>query len=335
MTAPRRRRRRSGFPIVATLLGLVGVLAVAGWTLHRRGLLPLPWMQEVAASESSGLAPGEVVVPLSALAVPAYAKVTRDHLIRAVDLGMARQYLPEQRVEELELITDLSSIIGRVMARKKAAGYAFRDSDFLPEGTRPGLVGGIPAHMRGLRIESEAIRGIAGLLPGDRFDILSAQALDRTPGAAASIPFSGVFAAQARAEASAEGASRRAAVEVLVQSGVVVEPLSTRQVPVSSASLSQGLSVRTRPVQELVIAVRPEELAALMEALVVEAELTCAPRSGHPDDPAESLTPVPVRERPRWLGGSGVDGGLSLVDRIDGAERQIVPVPGRAGVERP
>jgi hypothetical protein len=312
-------------------MGALAALAFGVLVAHHNGWVENPFAREVMASDgSNGPVPEGVLVPLSAVGIPAYTKLTRDHFIFPGEFVLAKQYLPEESVAELGLTTDLGELIGRVLARPKAAGYAFRPSDFLPEGTRPGLVGGIPSGMRGLRIGADSIQGIAGLSAGDRFDIIAAQEIVNKA-SQPSLAFSGVFAPQA--EAAMLGKSRRARVQVLVQGGVVVEPLTTRQVPVSSATLTRGLTVRTKPVQELVVAVRPEEIAPLMEALAIEAKLTCSPRSGRPDDPVDSLTPAlnPQTDLLSWpTSGDGTSGahGLTLVDRIDGDKRQIVPIPG-------
>ncbi|MEO0652925.1 MAG: hypothetical protein AAFZ65_19780 [Planctomycetota bacterium] len=330
MSPTHRRRRRSGAPLFILVVGALGLLTAAGWYAQDQGYIELSFLdREAQAAEDEELKAGQIKVPLSTVAIPAYTKVTRDHLIRPADLLFNVLVLEEERVEELGILVDPSDIIGRVLAQDKSPNRAFSEDNFLPEGTRPGLVGGIPTGMRGLTIEVEAVRGIAALSPGDRFDILAAQPVESDPGS--SIAFSGVFGDRARAETARMGATKRARVDVLVQSGIVVLPLSTRQVPVATSSLTSGLTVRTKPVQEITVALRPDEVSPLMEALAVEAELSCVPRSGRPDDPLDSITPSIEPPLPSWMSDDKGTGGLSLVDRIDGADRQIVPVPARGG----
>src|ERR1700681_3066398 len=62
-------------------------------------------------------------------------------------------------------------------------------------------------------------------------------------------------------------------------------------VRVSSTALTSGLVLRTKPVQEIVIAIDPDEVAHLTEALAVGANVECVPRSGSPRDPKDSVTP--------------------------------------------
>jgi len=338
--SPNRKRSKSRnssrLPVALTFLGVVGLLGAAAWYAHDRGWLNFDLESTVFAQEEGdaeeGLRDDEVLVPLASVRIPAYTKLTSEHLIRPETLELNLVAFNKDDVEASGILVSINDIVGRVMAKEKLPGFAFKESNFLPEGTRPGLVGGIPAGMRGLKIEAEDIRGIAGLGPGDRFDILSALAYGKQK-AAAGPQLTGVFASQAQSIGQDELA--KAAVTVLVQNGIVVEPLTTRGVPIASQTFSSGLAVRTRPVQELTIAVRPEELAPLMEALAVNAELTCAPRSGRPDDPLDSVTPGLEVEEPEnpWLPGSG--SGLTVIDRIDGNERTLVPVPEHSTSDRP
>ena len=209
-------------------------------------------------------------------------------------------------MEDVGVLVDARDIVGRVLARSKSPGYVFTDDDFLPEGTRPGLVAGIPPGKRAMRIEVEKVEGIVGLLPGDRFDIIAALPVG-SKGAGIKLPYSGVFADQMNAQTELSGLGRQARVDVLVQGGVVVSELQTRQVPIARATLTQGTTVRTVPRQEMVIAIDPEEVAPLMESIAVEAQITCIARSGRPDDPTDSITPSSDRICPGGCSARAVD----------------------------
>ena len=86
----------------------------------------------------------------------------------------------------------------------------------------------------------------------------------------------GAYGAQLALQARLSNWQKQATVHVLVQNGVIVEPLVTRQVPVFSRSLTQGGITRMRPVQEAVIAVEPDEVARLTEAMAVDARVSTA-----------------------------------------------------------
>src|SRR6185295_11871445 len=201
-------------------------------------------------------------------------------------------YLPPRAVTS-EMIVNIADVIGRVLDHDKEPGYVFTESDFLPKGTREGLVAGIPAGKRAVRISADKVDGLFGLHAGDRFDLLATMPIDasRNSGSGQNFGFSGPYSQELSLQAQLSNWNKQATVRVIVQSAVIVEPMSTRGVPVVQTTLTDGAATRVRPVQEAVIAVDPDEVAPLTEALAVEARLTGIPRSGRPDDPANSCTP--------------------------------------------
>jgi hypothetical protein len=137
-------------------------------------------------------------------------------------------------------------------------------------------------------------------------------------------------------QASLANALKRATVKVIVQNGVVVTPVTTRQIPFTQNSLTQGTLVRMRPVQEIMLAVDPGEVAPLTEAIAVKAEITCVPRSGRPDEPETSVTPD--SQSPTGPLGIGLVSGaggnaaqlfpeLTVVETINGTKREMTAVP--------
>ncbi len=107
---------------------------------------------------------------------------------------------------------------------------------------------------------------------------------------------------------------KRANVRVLVQNGEVVLPVTIREVPTGAAAAGKNAKMPTKPVQEITIAVDPEEVAVLSEAMVVSANMVCVARSGQPDDPgASSITP-----------GSDPGPKLHTMETIAGGKRQTL-----------
>jgi Flp pilus assembly protein CpaB len=240
-------------------------------------------------------------------------------------------YLPPGAVTK-EMLTRLPEVIGRVLNHDKAPGYVFTDADFMPDGTREGLVAGIPAGKRAIRVPADDVDGLYGLHAGDRFDLVATMPIDggRT-GSGQAFDFGGVFADQLALEARLSNWQKQATVQVIAQNGVIVEAMTTRQIPMVQTSLADGARTRTRPVQEVVIAVDPTEVARLTEAMAVEAKIWMVPRSGRPDDPMTSRTPdlhpVSPFSDGSEVGGRGDGSSYRVVETIMGQRRELTAVP--------
>jgi Flp pilus assembly protein CpaB len=279
---------------------------------------------------------GLVAVPTPAARIPAYTRVRRDHLWDARNGRLATLFLPPATVTQ-EMLVDVGDIIGRVLESDKEPGYVFTESDFLPRGTREGLVAGIPAGKRAIRVAADKVDGLYGLNPGDRFDILATLPIENT-GGARQFGLAGPYSQEMALQAQLSNWNKQATVRVIVQSAAIVEPMNTRAIPTFQSSLTEAGATRTRPVQEAVVAVEPDEVALLTEAMTVGATLTAIPRSGRPDDPPDSRTPDLYPVSPFVAPGS-VEGGtdarlppgsgssLTVVETIMGQKRTLTAVP--------
>jgi Flp pilus assembly protein CpaB len=312
---------------VASVLISLGVLWMTG-------LLDLSRFSSVRASTA-----GLVAIPIAARTIPTYTRVTRDHFWDPNRSQFTSLYLSPKSVTK-EMLTNISDIIGRVLDHEKPAGYVFTEADFLPKGTREGIVAGIPAGKRAIRVPADKVEGLYGLRMGDRFDLVATLAIEAGRGTQ-NFDFGGVYGQQMSLQAMLSNWQKQATVQVMVQNGVVVEPMTTRQVPVFSNTLTQGGITRMRPVQEIVIAVDPDEVAPLTEAMAVSAKISTVPRSGRPDDPVDSVTPGlrPVSpftgpgmgpfqgaQIPPAAGSSGAQS-FSVVETIMGSKRDLAAVP--------
>ncbi len=279
---------RGRSPVILAVVGSLALAAVGlGLVVWSLGLL------ESSEPGVAGTPEGHVAVPVASGRIPAYTAIQLDHLVDARTGRLSVVYLPEGTVLP-ETLEDPKELLGRVLARDKDAGRVFRESDLLPPGTRPGLVAGIPAGKRALRIDASKVNGIIGLRRGDRFDLVATlRSRGNAPGSVAGT-----------------GASPRAKVREVVIDGAVVEPLSQRQLPAATGA--------GKVVQEMVIAVAPEEVPLLTEALEVASRIDCVPRSGHPGEASAARTPSTRRQ--------GL-GGESLVDMIEGDQRALRSVP--------
>ena len=335
MRSANARRRKIPFGLIG---GFAGVLIV---------VLAVLWMSGVVDASAFGFKKaisrvGMVPVPISPARIPAYTKISRDHLVDPREQNISVLYMRKEQVTP-EMITNVSKIIGRVLNHDKPAAYVFTEDDFLPPGTRPGLVAGIPAGKRAMRIDASKVDGLVGLMPGDRFDLVATIPIDVSNGGAAqTFKIGGVYGQQLALQNQLTNWQKQATVRILVQNGTVVEPLSNRMVPVNTSTLTQGLVTRQKTVQEIVVAVGPDDVARLTEALAVNAAISCVPRSGRPDDPQNSVTPelqpwspfvglvattgVPQagQEIP---GPSGTASSLTAIESINGSKRDMIAAP--------
>lgn len=335
--SPFPQRRPRGLPMFVSgpPLAMVAVLAVV--------ILGLLWgfgvidFSRLGNSEPSTA--GLVPVPTVARRIPAYTRLTRDHLWDPVNQRLAVIYLPPGAVTP-EMLLKLSDVLGRVLGHEKAPGYVFTSDDFLPKGTREGLVAGIPAGKRAVRISGDKVDGLHGLNPGDRFDLLATMPIDASRGGGGqTFSFAGVYGPQLALEARLSNWQKQATVRVMVQNAIIVEPMSVRGVPMFQSTLTEGGVTRMRPVQDAVIAIDPDEVARLAEALAVEAKITAVPRSGRPDDRVDSTTPdlQPVSPFTMPASGSaanaqrarGQDEPFRVVETIMGRKRELIAVPWR------
>jgi len=290
------------FLLVALLIGGAGTVG----TLQATGHIDLPFFRRPAADTHVGM----VAVPISAHDISSYTMITRDHVWDG-ETGSLRVLWMKPEDVKPEIYTDLSKIIGRVVRREIAAGYAFREKDFLPEGTRPGMVAGIPPGKRSFTLEVNKIKGIHSLKAGDHFDLLATLPLDDRM--ASRMPENMHVVSGAHQVVP----EKRATVKVIAHNGILVSPKTVRLIPVTSESLFvSGTGRGTRPVEEVIFALEPEEITALSQALAINAEVMCAARSGHPDD-AKFKTVTPELPHPP----------MTVVETMSSGRRALATFP--------
>jgi Flp pilus assembly protein CpaB len=202
------------------------------------------------------------------------------------------------------VIRSIDEILQRVMAHEKAPGFVFTERDFLPKGTLPGLVAGIPPGKRALTLDAGKLRGIDLLQIGDHFDLLAAVPVDRLQSTGdrdqAWRPGNPLPANTKAASSN----SKQTETHMLARDAVIISPLTTRARPVTSQSLMQGTTVRTVPVQEVVAAFNREDTAGVTEAVEMGVEILTVARSGQPNAEDSIVAPAGMTAVPvatRWI----------------------------------
>lgn len=336
---PRKAARTAPSLLVLGLAVVLGVLGTGGG-LWATGLVQLPAGPALPpdARPLPRAPQGTVEVLISPQEIPAYTQLDRDLLFDTRSMRpRAVTYLPPEAIKP-DMLVSLDKLVGRVLRRDKGAQYVFTESDLFPAGTRPGLVAGIPPGKVALRLEAEQLRGLYGLHTGDRFDVVATQAVDAT---AQQLP--GMSLDPSALMAPWE--KQQARVRTVVDGAVVVRPVHARQRPGAGSQFTGTASTidqvtnpastrgrPTPPVLEAVVAVAPEEVGALTEALALDAELMVLVRSGRSDDTAGERGKAD--RTPQLPFGQGADGGrapFSVVETIQGGQRQWTAVPNAKG----
>jgi hypothetical protein len=248
MPYARSRAQRSSRWIVVVLVCLFLPLAAAGTvgTLWAFGKVdPVAWFVHRDA-----LPPGFVPVLASGVKIPAYTKITRDHLLDPKTGRFAFVAVPEGEVPK-EAILSPNEVVGRVLNHDKPSSYLFTERDFFPKGTRAGLSGAIPPGKVSLTLERTKIQGIAGLQQQDRIDLTATIPVE-APKA------SGNLAKGMMQQTQLAQMEKLARVRVLAENAVLIE-FTQHEKAVASRSISQGTQVKRIPVEEVVIAVSPQE----------------------------------------------------------------------------
>lgn len=292
--------------LLAVLTVLTGILG----GLHTAGFLRNPW--GVVAED-----PFQVRIPINARAIPAYSRVNREDMLNPNTGGLMFQRLPPQsvvgisvkyrgdgglvesrvesvqrdidggvvcvvdgrsiRAEELvELggaVMNVNGIIGRVVRRDKRAGLAFREDAFFPQGTPEGIAGATPRGMRAVTLDASVLTGIYSLQAGDRLDLLASISSGKSAEAAA--PSVVGLSAIGRGE---EGGGQTTAV-LLARDAMVLRPVYVRNEASAVSSLTQGRRIQNEPHYEVAIAVNPDDVIRLQEAISKELQITCVAHS--------------------------------------------------------
>jgi len=265
-----------GGPLVVTL-----VLAVVGGGLS---LLLLSYAGFFSAGPSRPSRQGLIAVPKSVRPIKAFVKLRREDIID-LQLGDESYYwmTPDQVKANPQWIINPAEIIGRVLAEGKEKDYVFSEKNFLPNGSRPGIVGGTPPGKRAMVISVDQIPGLDLLNAGDQFDLLTS-----IPGSGplgSGVDYAALLGGIKSPELRVGARAGSGGVRVLVQGGTLVS-LNTTAQPANSRSASASTTTRAT------VAIAPEEVSLLTEALGSGAKMFCVARSGQPEDAEEAARSI-------------------------------------------
>lgn len=241
------------------------------------------------------LPPGQVRVPIAPRAIPAFTRIDyRFHLIHPQTGEPSFVVLSRKEANTRNLLTQISRIHGRVLARAKPVGIAFVEKDFLPEGSPPGLAGAVPLGKVGFALAADQIEGpVFALKPGDSFDLLAAQSINLSP-IVQEITQPKHPLTTKTLEAKALEQMKQGHVRKVVQHGLVLTTPKPPQPP------DPRRPEPTRIEKEITIAITPTEATQLSAALKADLTLTVVSHSGRPAaqlPPEQEQSPTQNLER--------------------------------------
>lgn len=226
---------------------------------------------------------GLVPVPKSLTSLKAFSKVNREDVY---DLKLGDDsyfWLPKAQVDaNPDWMVSVDQIIGRVMARDKSPDFVFQEKDFLPEGSRTGLMGGVPVGKQGFFLDVDQIPGLRFLKKGDRFDLLvNLPEETRDPSAEYGLLMGGIRV-QGGKPVPVTG------IRMLAQ-GAELIALTTNRTMTTQGGLSlsttdaNGRPLRDEKEERVLIAISPQESVPLTDALGNELTIHAVIRSGQGD----------------------------------------------------
>lgn len=203
-------------------------------------------------------------------------RYVRDQVVFVVSDG--REVPHGQAIELGGAIMNVNAIIGRVVKKDKRIGMGFQENTFFPHGTPEGIAGATPPGMRAITLDATKLTGVHALNAGDTIDLMASVPVgelgsfhshynSRLPGAAL--------------VASTSSNDSEAATEpmLLAQGAVVIKPVYVRNEASTTSSLTQGKRVQNEPKYEVAIAVAPDDVIPLQNALNKSLTITCIAHS--------------------------------------------------------
>lgn len=302
-------RRRSGInPLLVVLLLIVAGLGTVG-TLHATGKHKFAFIDkllghEVHAADHSGM----VAIPISSRPLQPGHRIERSDLWDVAKNVPQVVWVPEGSVNE-NWKRKPSEIEDRVMARDKRPGFTFTEGDFLPPGSQEGAVGLVPKGMRLVSLDPSKVNGIEQLHFQNRFDLVVSEKVDRDLFDQAEKALTRQSGATIDKKLQLASLKEMAHQTVLVHDGMMI------QAPAKEAKQ------REKVVQ---VAVWPDDVLPLLEALDLERTVVCIPYSGNAAEEVER--PLPTQQQPleklAWVYDS-----VQEIEVYNGSERQSVSVP--------
>ena len=282
--------------------------------------------------QPAGTPAGTVAVLACPRVLPAFTKITREHLL--TDEGLHTVPVVEPAIEPNGLfladVVGVQRLLGRVLKREKPVNFAFSENDFLPPGTRAGTTAGIPPGKRGVWLDLDLVQGLSDVQPGDYVDLVAAKTMDAPPPPDLRV-MENLSDPILRARLQRAAVMRKPATQarswVIARQALIVTPVRRREINTGEVSRAKPPKI----VEEVFVAMAPEEVSNFSQALAQQVALVAAPRSGQPETEETEIQdvtpPDPSADLRRLLLGGDDEPIVNIIEVIRGNERQTVTVP--------
>ncbi len=296
MPARRRPSRPSPFTnlfIAIAVLGGVGLMGYAAASYFG-------WFKSAPIVAAKPSREGMVAVPRSLVNLKAYEQVQREDIYDLAKGEDSYFWLPKAQVEaNPDWILRVDDVIGRVMAKDKRADFVFSEKDFLPKGSRTGLAAGVPEGKQGFFIQSGQVLGLRLLKMGDKFDLMASLPEESANAGAEYGLLMGGIKVRGNKPIPLNG------VRLLVQGGTVVALTDGRDMTTQGGMEFGQTDARGRVTndsknEQIAIAIDPEEVVPLTQALGAKQTIHAVARSGRQTEQVdrgnelEGLVPFPA-----------------------------------------
>ncbi len=290
-------------PFLAGLFLIVAVIGVL-FTLEATDTTDLGLKKLWAGGEVH--AGNVTAVVMSAMPMEPGERIVSSKLWNPEQGTFNHQYLDKDLGKDREYLTLPQEVVGRVLARPKAANQTYTEGDFLPKGSPEGVLGLIPDGLEIVPLDPKKIKGIELLGFRDRFDL--------------------------RAMVEADESVKKAATEILKNRSYASESERMRlsaitQGPTKRTQVQNGMVIR-QPKEKngvVVVALHPDDVDGTIDALTSGLSIFLTARtggSGAQTARIETETVDPMKEF-QWV----LDGHRD-VEMFNGTEfkRSVIPV---------
>ena len=218
---------------------------------------------------------GTVAVPIPGKTLPAYQAIDANVFEESATGYIRYAHLSAESVEAAGWITDLNEFIGRIPNRDLPVGQPIHASSLMPIGTPAGLAGATPPGMRTLTLQANRLKGVHRVSLGEKIDLVANIPLDRLERfeLATSTRLTGSQLGNT-SNSNGRDNQRDTTARLVATQALVLTAVSPR---VSSESDRPG-----RAIEEVVLAVASEDVAAVTAAIELEATINVLVRSGRP-----------------------------------------------------